>query len=290
MTLAAPIEDFLEAVTSQLDKTQDRLRLKAVNRPLTFALKDFAIDLSVFVELDGEGLIRLRPAGPNEHGASTINISFTTITRPMIEENTISMELTQSPSLEEMGLAPEESKQLARVGVHNQAQLEKLRERTDEQSVARFSGVDVGRLRRAMQTRRPRIDYVQIGNRGPGTPNVPGPGGATPRLQLRPGQSQIRLRGQELQTDGVTLRASLDGRELPVTAASLTHADIALPESTSGRLHVELPDGSHSDFDLDYEADAAPDSATRAAEVRPGADLPALARESSGNANGEGWE
>ncbi len=284
MTVAAPIEDFLEAITSQLDATQDRLRLKAVNRPLTFALKDFAIDLCVFVELDSDGQIRLRPAGPNETGASTINISFTTVTRPMIEENTISMELTQSPSLEEMGLAPEETKQLARVGVHNVAQLEKLRERTDEQSVARFSGVDVGRLRHALQTNRPRIDYVQIGSRGPSTPNRPGPGGAAPRLQVRPGQSQLRLRGQRLQEGGATLRARLDGQEIPVLAASLTHADIALPDIAAGTLSIELPDGSRSEFDLVCD-----DPVVREPTVDAGAG-PDDSSTAAAEGDGEGWE
>ena len=91
MSVATPIEDFLEAITAQLDRTQDSLRLKAVNRPLTFAIKDFNIDLSVFVEMDRDGLVRLRPAGPNESGASIIKIGLTTITRPMIEENTLAM-------------------------------------------------------------------------------------------------------------------------------------------------------------------------------------------------------
>ena len=84
MTAAAPIEDFLEAITAQLDKTQDALRLKAVNRPLTFALKDFAIDLSGFVEMDRDGVVRLRPSAPNAQGASKIQLGFATLTRAMI--------------------------------------------------------------------------------------------------------------------------------------------------------------------------------------------------------------
>ena len=38
MAEAIPNAEFLEAITAQLDQTQDALRLKAVNRPLTFAL------------------------------------------------------------------------------------------------------------------------------------------------------------------------------------------------------------------------------------------------------------
>ena len=42
------------------------MRIKAVNRPLTYALKDLSLELRVFAELDGSGNVRFRTAGPNE--------------------------------------------------------------------------------------------------------------------------------------------------------------------------------------------------------------------------------
>ncbi|MCR5882307.1 hypothetical protein LRS03_05305 [Rhizobacter sp. J219] len=98
---AFPVEDFINAITTQLDRVQDALRLKAVNRPLTYALKDLQMELKVFVDLDPQGNVRFRPAGPNESGASTVNFGFTTITKPMIEENTVSMAATRSAPLTE---------------------------------------------------------------------------------------------------------------------------------------------------------------------------------------------
>ncbi len=253
---AAPIEDFLEAITAQLDKTQDALRMKAVNRPLTFALKDFNIDLSVFVEMDADGLVRLRPSGPNETGASSLHIGFTTITRPMIEENTISMELAQSPSLEEAGLAPEESLRLQRLGVRNTAQLERLRRHSGEDGVARFSGVDPGRLRQALQAARPRIDYVDI---GVGRRAEVSPGEAPSVVPIRPNQRQLRLRGNGLNEQGRPPRARLDGRQLPIRAASFSHIDLELPDApapATGRLDVELPDGHVESFEIIEEGQA----------------------------------
>lgn len=155
-----PIEDFLEAITAQLDQTQDALRLKAVNRPLTFALKDFNIDLKVFVEMDAQGRVTFRPAGPNESGASTVSIAFTTITRPMIEENTISMAMTQAPGLDELGLAREEQARLAKIGVRNAAQLRNLQRSAGEDTLSRQTGVDLGKIRDALHMARPRLDDV----------------------------------------------------------------------------------------------------------------------------------
>lgn len=155
-----PIEDFLEAITAQLDKTQDALRLKSVNRPLTFALKDFNLDLQVFVEMDEQGQIMFRPSRPNEQGASTVNIGFTTITRSMIEENTVSMELTKSPTLEEVGLEPEERRQLERLGVRNAAQLKQLESQAGDNTMSRMSGVNITKLRQALQMGRPHIERI----------------------------------------------------------------------------------------------------------------------------------
>ena len=155
-----PIEDFLEAITAQLDQTQDALRLKAVNRPLTFALKDFNVDLKVFVEMDTQGKVTFRPAGPNEDGASTVSIGFTTITRPMIEENTISMEMAQAPTLGELGLQGDEQRQLAKIGVRNAAQLKNLQRSAGEDTLSRHTGVDLGRIKDALNMARPRIEEV----------------------------------------------------------------------------------------------------------------------------------
>jgi hypothetical protein len=155
------VEDFINAITSQLDRVQDALRLKAINRPLTYALKDLALDLQVFVELDGQGDVRFRTSGPNETGSSTVRLSFTTITKPMIEENTISLAMTRSPSLSEIGLDEEERKRLEQLGVRNAAQLERLGQSTGARAVSRLSGIRPERLRQAITQSRPRLTGIK---------------------------------------------------------------------------------------------------------------------------------
>jgi hypothetical protein len=164
------VEDFLHAITAQLDRTQDALRVKALNRPLTYAIKDFALELKVFVDMDGSGNVRFRPSGPNETGASTVQIGFTTITRPMIEENTVSLAVTRSPTLEELGLQPEERQQLERLGVRNAAELRRLHSSAGTDGVARLSSIPVERLRAALQMGQPRLRTV-----GPAPAPAPAP-------------------------------------------------------------------------------------------------------------------
>jgi hypothetical protein len=162
---AFPVEDFINAITTQLDRVQDALRLKAVNRPLTYALKDLQLELKVFVDLDPKGNVRFRPAGPNESGASTVNFGFTTITKPMIEENTVSMAVTRSAPLTDLGLSLEEQQRLERMGVRNLAQLNNLRASTGMQTIARLTDVPMDRLRTAVIRGTPAVRGV--------TPAVP---------------------------------------------------------------------------------------------------------------------
>lgn len=162
------VEDFINAITSQLDRVQDALRLKAVNRPLTYALKDLSLDLQVFVELDGQGNVRFRTSGPNETGSSTVKLSFTTITKPMIEENTISLAMTRSPSLSEIGLDEAERQRLEQIGVRNAAQLERLGQSTGARAVSRWSGISAERLRQAVTQSRPRLTDIR-----PAPPSAP---------------------------------------------------------------------------------------------------------------------
>lgn len=152
------VEDFITSITTQLDRVQDALRIKAVNRPLTYALKELHLELKVFVDMDAQGHVMLRAAGPNEAGASTLALDFTTITKPMIEENTISLAATRSTPLDNLGLKPEEQMRLERLGVTNVAQLDRLRGSTGVSTVARMADMPVDRLRRVLTAGQPRLD------------------------------------------------------------------------------------------------------------------------------------
>ena len=120
---AFPVEQFVQTLSMQLDRAQDALALKAsTGRPLTFALKDVSIDLKVFWEVQRDGRLLIRHAAPNEAGASNVHLSLATVTRAMVEENTISFAQDEDPrSLQELGgpdmLGDEDRHQLELVGV-----------------------------------------------------------------------------------------------------------------------------------------------------------------------------
>ena len=87
-----PFDLFIQALTEQLDRAQATMALKArVGKlPLTFAVKDVQLDLRAFVGFVDDELF-VRPAAPGESEASTLKLSLTTITKPMIEENSVDL-------------------------------------------------------------------------------------------------------------------------------------------------------------------------------------------------------
>src|SRR5438309_12002338 len=105
---ALPIEDFVQALQAQLDRAQRAMHTKArnLNLPLTFAVKDMSIDLRTHVEVV-KNQVRVRPAGPSDHDASLLHLTLTTVTRPMIEENSFAMDATEE-RLEEVKAIPDE--------------------------------------------------------------------------------------------------------------------------------------------------------------------------------------
>lgn len=243
-----PVEDFLEAITSQLDRTQDALRLKAVNRPLTYAIRDFSLDLRVFVDVDDDGRVRFRNSGPNEAGASTVTIGFTTITRPMIEENTITLAEVQGPSLDDIGLQPDEQRRLEKLGVRNAAQLKRLNSSSGEGAVAKFADLPVNRLRAALQASRPTVDRVgddsSAGRASRRDVDV-----AVPRDTRR-----LRLEGSNLRNLGRAGTASLDGNAVPIVSDADDHVVIDLGGlEPRGRLEIDTGDGDVLAFQLRHD-------------------------------------
>jgi len=150
------LEDFIQAVQSQLDNAQAAMAIKArnLNLPLTFAIKDINLDLRAHVEF-ADSEIRIRPAGAGEKEASVFHLVFTAITRPAIEENAISFAADDpdDQSLDELGdeLTMEERKRLEWAGVRTVKQFQDAQERGSVHSIGRVTNLPVERLRKALE-------------------------------------------------------------------------------------------------------------------------------------------
>jgi hypothetical protein len=204
---AYAIEDFLQALTAQLDRTQDILafKVRGTGRPLTWALKDLSIDLRVFIEVDGSGKVLLRSAGPNEEGASTVHLNLTTITRPMVEENTSSFHEDVDPrSLADLRAASNldeaDQRKLDWMGIRTMGQLKKISAETSPQSMESMMGIPVNRLRAALEAAsRPAVTGQEV-------------------VQTQDGVTLLRVHGANL-SDGFGTEVKLAGDPVEVLEA-----------------------------------------------------------------------
>jgi len=232
-----PIEQFIQALTSQLDRAQAALALKAdAGLPLTFAVKDLSLELRTHVDMAGS-VVRIAPAGPGDPAASTLRLSLTTITKPMIEENTPRMAVDKSePSLKEAvgtELNEEEQRRLEWAGVHTVSQLQQLQQRSGEDVLERVAQIPALRLRAALErATHPFIEQVSLHTPANGNGNGSGDGS---RL--------LRIHGHNLMEDGHPL-VQIGGESVPVLKASRRELLVStLPQHASGELVVETSPG-----------------------------------------------
>ena len=210
---ALPLENFIQAVQSQLDKAQTAMTLKArnLNMPLTFAIKDISLDLRAHVEFS-KSEIRIRPAGANDAEASTFHLVFAAITRPMIEENSVAMtaddpEDRNIDEIEGDSLSEDERRQLEWIGVRTVGQLREIQEKGGGRTVQRVTGLPVNRLRAALErASAPLVEHVTPVERSPGDSSD--------------GPPLIRLRGRNLLGGGGRPRVSIGGETMAVVSAT----------------------------------------------------------------------
>lgn len=206
-----PIEDFIQAITSQLDRTQEALALKAsAGMPLTFAVRDLSLDLRTHLDVSGS-VVRIRPAGPGDGEASMLHLSLSTITRPMIEENTRSMSVTagETSLRDALGddLTDDEERRLEWAGVRSVEQLRNLRDRSAGNALNRTTRLPVQRLwSRLQDASRPEIHDVRP------SPGEPREWTAVGRNLLGRSGARVRLGGEpvdvvEARPDSIRLRA-----------------------------------------------------------------------------------
>ncbi|MFL0355809.1 hypothetical protein ACI5KX_04960 [Erythrobacter sp. GH1-10] len=160
------LEDFIQAVQSQLDNAQAAMAIKArnLNLPLTFAIKDINLDLRAHIEFVASE-IRIRPAAAGETDASVFHLVFTAITRPAIEENAISFaedEEDEPLDMAESGLTPDQITRLKWAGVQTIRQFQELDQKNAVHTIGRVTNLPVDRLRKALdRAARPRVDIVE---------------------------------------------------------------------------------------------------------------------------------
>jgi len=249
---ALPLENFIQAFQSQLDKAQSAMAMRArnLNLSLTFAIKDVTLDLRAHVDFSRHE-IRIRPAGPNDTQASLFHLVFAAITRPMIEENATALaddpDDRQIGELEDDSLSEENRRQLEWIGVRTVDKLRELNATGGVSAIGRVTGLPVDRLRQALErASAPAVDHV--------VPVAREPGGDASRPPL------LRVRGHNLTNvanggGGLAPRVLLGGH--PIAVVKATDRELLLapqPHQWAGELSVAPSPGLATTLSFDLTA------------------------------------
>jgi len=240
---AVALEDFIQAVQSQLDTAQTRMTLKAQNDrlPLTFAIRDISMDLKAHVEL-AQGELRIRPAGPTDTDPTVLHLVFTAITRPMIDENAVQLAVDDKNDvpLTDLGdaLDDDERRRLEGIGVRTVAKLEEMKKRGLGSSVGRITRLPIDKLESVLsRATRPMVN------------DIVNEGGADGADELR---QRLRVKGKNLLRDGMPPSVSIGGR--PVSVVHASDGEIVLaPSADQMAGQMSLSHDVHSKTDVWFD-------------------------------------
>ncbi|MEL6865621.1 MAG: hypothetical protein AAFP19_14435 [Bacteroidota bacterium] len=111
------LETFLDSLIVELDKARETLAVKAINKPLTYAVKDLNLEMQLFPSFDGRK-VQFVTARPGQTGASKIAIQLGSITDQQIRKTTKEPISKDDLSLEVIEEIDEDTKSnLRKIGV-----------------------------------------------------------------------------------------------------------------------------------------------------------------------------
>jgi len=141
------LEDFVDSLVVELDKTRETLAVKAINKPLSYTVREIALDLNIFPSYDGDK-ISFITAKPGQQGASKVTIQLGTITDQQVRATTKVPGVKSEISLAEVDVDKKTRKQLRKLGVTS----------ADDVRNIEAKNVDIGKVSDEG------IDYTQLAN------------------------------------------------------------------------------------------------------------------------------
>ena len=210
------LESFLDSLIYELDKAQDTLSVKGLNRKLTYTVKDMSLDLQIFPEFDGD-TVRFTTARPGETGASKVTFQLGSILDNQIREVTKRPPSKEELSLDQTDLPEEQRRELKKLGIRS---AEDLRRTVEEK------GVDIRKVTQAKVDYGNLADLINQSRRRQRAPKV-----SNVNLSQEQGKTVLTLQGENL-----AIAASLEN--FPVAAINDQTVEVMAASETELKLQV----------------------------------------------------
>ena len=161
------LEDFVDSLVVELDKTRDTLAVKAINKPLSYTVKEIALDLNTFPTYDGRR-VSFVTAQPGQEGSSKITIQLGSITDQQVRATSKApIAVKGDVPIEEMPVDSTTKDKLRRIGVNSIADLKQIQQRHVDLKQVTGDDIDYSSLANQInQARRsdapPRVSGVSL--------------------------------------------------------------------------------------------------------------------------------
>ena len=158
------LEDFVDSLVVELDKTRETLAVKAINKPLSYSVKEVSLDVNAFPTY-ADGSVRFVTAQPGEEGSSRLSIQLNSITDQQVRASTKAR--GDAPVADRLEVDEPTRTKLRRIGVNSLEDLKELQSRKVDLGAATDSEIDYSEVARKIQQSRrskdaPVIDGVSM--------------------------------------------------------------------------------------------------------------------------------
>jgi hypothetical protein len=215
------LNSFLDSLILELDRAQDTLALKGINRRLTYTVRDLSLELQLFPEFDGRDL-KFSTAGPGDTGAAKIAFQLGSITDRQIRETTREPPSPDDVAIEVVPELDDQTKhELQKIGVSTVGDIERMQR--SNVAIKRTADGDRG------------VDYTRLANII----------NRTKRRQQAPVVAKAVLHHAgdtpTLALEGANLATSASASDFP--AATLNGTPVHVVTATANEVRLAVPPG-----------------------------------------------
>jgi hypothetical protein len=143
--VAWKLEEFVDSLVVELDKTRETLAVKAINKPLSYTVRELALDLNIFPSYDGDE-VSFVTAQPGQQGSSKVTIQLGTITDQQVRATTKTPGLKNDLDLAEVEVDQKTRKQLRKYGVTSESDIKQIENKNVDLRKASDNSIDYTQL------------------------------------------------------------------------------------------------------------------------------------------------
>jgi hypothetical protein len=153
--VAWQLEDFVDSLVVELDKTRETLAVKAINKPLSYTVRELALDLNTFPSYDGDQ-VSFVTAQPGQEGSSKVTIQLGTITDQQVRATTKVPGTKNEINLAEVDVDKKTRKQLRKFGVTSADDIKQIEQKNVDLQKASDNSIDYTQLANQIEKSRRR--------------------------------------------------------------------------------------------------------------------------------------